>query len=88
MFPALSVAVQSTVCTPGVDVSIDSQLELATPDPGEGSLAFGEAVTPVWPTTIGLLLAVGASVGAVLSSLNDTLTGGLSWVPFASTLAA
>ena len=88
VFPALSVALHVTVFTPGLVVSTAPQLWLATPDPGVGSVAFGEAVTPVWPTTTVLLLSVGLSVGAVLSSLNVTLTGGLSSVPAASTLAA
>src|ERR1700740_2076766 len=43
MLPALSVAVQSSVCTPGVLVSTASQLELATPD--IASVAFGAAAT-------------------------------------------
>src|SRR5262245_42928656 len=88
VFPALSAALHVTVCTPGVLVSTGSQPELATPDPGVGSVACGEAVAPDWPTVTGVLLSVGARLGAVLSSLNDALTAGLSWFPLVSTLAA
>jgi hypothetical protein len=43
---ALSVAVQFTVWSPAVLVSIAPQLDEATSE--MKSLAFGEAVTPVW----------------------------------------
>src|SRR5262249_28421905 len=67
---------------PGVLVSTASQLELARPE--VPSVACGEAVTPVCPMTTVVLLNVGARAGAVLSSLNDPLTGGCSALPFVS----
>src|SRR3972149_3081140 len=69
VLPALSVAVHSTVWTPGFDVSPVPQLELAPP--GGAWPAFGGAVTPAWPTTIGdETLSVGSRTGSVASSLN------------------
>src|SRR4029079_6781854 len=78
--PALSLAVQVTVWTPGVEVSTDPQLELATPD--VASVAFGDAVTPVCPTVIGDgALSVGPSSGFVASRLKDVETTGASSLP-------
>src|SRR5919106_5262198 len=86
VLPALSVAVHVTVWTPGLLVSIAPQPAVATPD--VASVAFGEAVTPVWPIWTSVLLSDGLRVGAVRSTLNVTLAGGLSALPFASMLAA
>ena len=66
ILPALSVAVQFTVCEPTELVSTAPQLEEATPD--VASLAFGDAVALPLSTT-GLGETEGANVGAVASRL-------------------
>src|SRR4051794_6295294 len=83
VFPARSVAVQVTVWSPIVLVSIAPQLDVATPD--AASVAFGAALTPVWCNVTGP--TAGLSVGGVRSTLNATCLMALA-LPLASWLPA
>src|SRR5438046_827265 len=86
VLPALSDAEHQIVCMPAVLVSTGSQLELATPE--VASLAFAEAVRPVWLSAMVVALREGLTVGFVASILNDVETKWTSVLPSVSMLAA